>query len=58
VLEEGVGGGATIIFLLGTAMGDLGVADAGLVQARYTTRLALAGLEALLGRRFTTEEGQ
>jgi len=28
------------------------------VQARYATRLALAGLEAILGRRLFTEQEQ
>jgi len=44
-------GGATTILDLLTAQGDLTDAEARLVQARYTTWLALAGLEALLGRR-------
>ncbi len=43
--------GATTILDLITAQVDLADAEAGLVQARYATRLALAGLEALLGRR-------
>ncbi len=43
--------GATTILDLITAQVDLADAEAGLVQARYSTRLALAGLEALLGRR-------
>ncbi len=43
--------GATTILDLITAQVDLADAEAGLVQARYLTRLALAGLEALLGRR-------
>jgi len=30
---------------------SLSEAEAGLVQARYATRLALSGLEAILGRR-------
>lgn len=44
-------GGATTILDLLTAQVDLTDAEARLVQARYTTWLALAGLEALLGRR-------
>ncbi|MCG8468584.1 MAG: TolC family protein [Gemmatimonadetes bacterium] len=43
--------GATTILDLITAQVDLADAEAQLVQARYSTRLALAGLEALLGRR-------
>ena len=43
--------GATTILDLVTAQVDLADAEASLVQARYATRLALAGLEALLGRR-------
>jgi outer membrane protein TolC len=43
--------GATTIIDLITAQVDLTEAEAGLVQARYTTRLALAGVEAILGRR-------
>jgi outer membrane protein len=43
--------GATTIIDLITAQVDLAEAEAGLVQARYTTRLALAGVEAILGRR-------
>ncbi|MFV1987473.1 MAG: TolC family protein [Gemmatimonadota bacterium] len=43
--------GATTILDLLTAQGDLTDAEARLVQARYTTWLALAGLESLLGRR-------
>ncbi len=38
---------------------DLADAEAGLVQARYATRLALAGLEVILGRRlFPSESSQ
>jgi outer membrane protein TolC len=43
--------GATTILDLVTAQVDLADAEAALVQARYATRLALAGLEAVLGRR-------
>lgn len=44
-------GASTILDLL-DAQSQLTVAQADLVQARYATRLALAGLEALIGRRF------
>jgi outer membrane protein TolC len=38
---------------------DLADAEAGLVQARYATKLALAGLEVILGRRlFPSENAQ
>jgi outer membrane protein TolC len=43
-------GASTILDLL-DAQVNLAQAEAGLVQARYATRLALAGLEAILGRR-------
>jgi outer membrane protein TolC len=43
--------GATTIIDLITAQVSLTEAEVGLVQARYTTRLALSGLEAILGRR-------
>lgn len=48
-------GGATTILDLVTAQVDLADAEAALVQARYATRLALAGLEAILGRRLFPE---
>lgn len=51
VQESRYRSGATTILDLLTAQVDLTDAEAGLVQARYATRLALAGLEALLGRR-------
>ena len=51
VQESRYRGGATTILDLLTAQVDLTEAEARLVQARYTTWLALAGLEALLGRR-------
>ena len=35
---------------------DLADAEAGLVQARYATKLALAGLEVILGRRLFPSE--
>jgi len=47
--------GATTILDLLKAQSDLDDADAALVQARYATRLALAGLEAILGRRLFPE---
>jgi len=43
--------GATTIIDLITAQVSLSEAEAGLVQARYATRLSLSGLEAILGRR-------
>jgi len=43
--------GATTIIDLITAQVDLAEAESGLVQARFATRLALAGIEAILGRR-------
>jgi len=43
--------GATTIIDLITAQVSLSEAEAGLVQARQGTRLALSGLEAILGRR-------
>ena len=56
VQEERYRAGATTILDLVTAQVSMAEADAGLVQARYAARLALAGLEALLGRRLTGEE--
>ena len=50
--------GATTILDLLTAQSDLDDADAVLVQARYATRLALAGLENILGRRLFPEQEQ
>jgi len=47
--------GATTILDLLKAQSDLDDADAVLVQARYATRLALAGLENILGRRLFPE---
>ncbi len=49
--------GATTILDLLTAQVSLSEAEAGLVQARYGTRLALAGLEAVLGRRLFSDKG-
>lgn len=48
------GGAAEILDLL-DAQVRLTQAEADLVQARYATRLALAGLETILGRRLFTE---
>lgn len=51
--------GATTILDLLTAQVNLSQAEADLVQARYGTRLALAGLESILGKRlFTDKEPQ
>jgi len=51
VQQERYRAGATTIIDLITAQVSLSEAEAGLVQARYATRLALSGLEAILGRR-------
>lgn len=51
VQEERYRVGATAIIDLITAQVDLTEAEAGLVQALYATRLAMAGVEAILGRR-------
>jgi outer membrane protein TolC len=48
--------GATTILDLLKAQADLDDAESGLVQARYATRLALAALEAILGRRLYPEQ--
>ncbi len=48
-------GASTILDLL-DAQVNLAAAEADLVQARYETRLALAGLEAILGRRLFTNK--
>jgi outer membrane protein len=50
--------GATTILDLLKAESDLDDADATLVQARYATRLALAGLENILGRRLFPDPQQ
>ena len=58
VQESRYRAGATTILDLLDAQVRLTQAEAELVQARYGTRLALAGLEAMLGRRLfprTTE---
>lgn len=51
VQEERYRAGATTIIDLLTAQVDVAEAEAVLVQARQASRLALAGLEAVLGRR-------
>jgi outer membrane protein len=48
-------GASTILDLLDSQV-DLAEAEAGLVQARYLNRLALARLEAILGRRLFTNK--
>jgi outer membrane protein len=48
--------GATTILDLLDAQADLTQAEADLVQARYATRLVLAGLEMILGRRLFTDK--
>jgi outer membrane protein TolC len=58
VQDERYRAGATTILDLVTAQVSFTEAEAGLVQARYASRLAFAGVEALLGRRFGTEERQ
>lgn len=57
VQEQRYRAGATTIIDLITAQVDLAEAEAELVQARYATRLALAGLEAILGRRLFSRLG-
>lgn len=49
--------GATTVLDLLTAQNDLSDAEAGLVQAFYAARLALARLEAILGTRIGTTNG-
>jgi outer membrane protein TolC len=51
VQQERYRAGASVILDLLTAQVGLTETEAGLVQARYTTRLALSALEAILGRR-------
>ena len=48
-------GASTILDLL-DAQVNLALAEAGLAQARFANRLALAGLEAILGRRLFTNK--
>jgi outer membrane protein len=49
--------GATTILDLLNAEVNLSQAEADLVQARYGTRLALAGLESILGKRLFNDKG-
>ena len=49
--------GATTILDLLEAQVNLSAAEAALVQAQYATRLALAGLESILGKRLFTDKG-
>lgn len=49
--------GATTILDLLEAQVNLSQAEATLVQAHYATRLALAGLESILGKRLFTDKG-
>ncbi len=49
--------GATTILDLLDAELNLSQAEATLVQAHYATRLALAGLESILGKRLFTDKG-
>ncbi len=49
--------GATTILDLLSAQVSLSEAEAGLVQARFAARLALAGLEAIIGRRLFPDRG-
>jgi outer membrane protein TolC len=49
--------GATTILDLLDAEVNLSQAEADLVEARYGTRLALAGLESILGKRLFTDKG-
>ncbi len=49
--------GATTILDLLDAEVNLSQAEADLVQARYGTRLVLAGLESILGKRLFTDKG-
>jgi outer membrane protein len=49
--------GATTILDLLDAQVNLSQAEADLVRARYSTRLALAGLEGILGKRLFTDKG-
>lgn len=54
VQEQRYRAGATTIIDLVTAQVSLTESEADVVQARYSARLALAGLEAILGRRLST----
>ncbi len=54
VQEQRYRAGASTILDLVTAQVSLTEAEADVVQARYSARLALAGMEAILGRRLST----
>jgi outer membrane protein TolC len=56
VQQARYGSGATDILDLLKAQDDLNNAEVDLVTARYATRLALAGLEMILGRRLFTDK--
>jgi len=56
VQQARYGSGATDILDLLKAQDDLNNAEIDLVTARYATRLALAGLEMILGRRLFTDK--
>lgn len=58
VQEQRYRAGATTILDLVTAQVDVAEAEAGHVQARYAARLALARLEAVLGRRLFSRIGE
>lgn len=58
VQESRYRAGAATILDLRDAQVDLAQAEAELVQARYGTRLALAGLEAMLGRRLFSDDSE
>ena len=58
VQESRYRAGAATILDLRDAQVDLAQAEAELVQARYGTRLALAGLEAMLGRRLYSDDSE
>jgi outer membrane protein TolC len=56
VQQARYGSGASDILDLLKAQDDLNNAEIDLVTARYATRLALAGLETILGRRLFTDK--
>ncbi len=58
VQESRYRAGAATVLDLRDAQVNLAQAEAELVQARYGTRLALAGLEAMLGRRLFPDENE
>jgi outer membrane protein TolC len=57
VQQSRYGAGSTTILDLLEAQVNLSLAEAALVQANYATRLALAGLESILGKRLFTDKG-